>query len=206
MTVDIEVSEICDVIRKKKSDLNSEIEKKSAVRSPEEGSALQKHCAFFDFNKDGLIHPWETYQGMRILGSGIILAIFTTIIIHLFGSYPTQKSWIPDPLFSIRLDNVHRLRHGSDTGVYNSDGNIRRGVNVKDAFPTVTDPRGITPWDIMCMPAHRWDVYGWCQSRSEWLLIWALWHQNGYLSWDAAISQFDGTLFSERANRSLVRR
>lgn len=27
-------------------------------------NVLQKHAGFFDLNKDGVIYPWETFQGI----------------------------------------------------------------------------------------------------------------------------------------------
>lgn len=43
-------------------------------------------------------------------------------LIHPTFSFFTLSSWIPDPFFRIRVKSIHRARHGSDTGVYDSQG------------------------------------------------------------------------------------
>ncbi|XP_010271382.1 PREDICTED: probable peroxygenase 3 [Nelumbo nucifera] len=45
-------------------------------------TALQKHVAFFDRNKDGLIYPWETFEGFRAIGCGIPLSVAAAIFIN----------------------------------------------------------------------------------------------------------------------------
>ena len=117
------------------------------------------------------------------------------------GSYRTQHGWVPDPLFSIRLDRVHLLRHGSDSGVYDADGNLQKNCNLEDTFPRASKTLGISPMDILRMRTDHMDIFGWFQSRFEWLLTWALWNRDGYLPWDAAYGQFDGTCFEKRARK-----
>ena len=51
-----------------------------------------------------------------------MLSTFGTCLIHLFFSYPTLDTWVPDPFFSVYLDKIHRCIHGSDTGTYNNFG------------------------------------------------------------------------------------
>jgi peroxygenase len=36
--------------------------------------------------------------------------------IHGSFSYPTVKGWLPDPFMRIFMENMHRTKHGSDSG------------------------------------------------------------------------------------------
>ncbi len=44
------------------------------------------------------------------------------VIIHSNFSYPTCSGWLPDLFFRIFLNNVHKDKHGSDTGTYDHEG------------------------------------------------------------------------------------
>lgn len=37
-------------------------------------TALQKHCAFFDLDGDGVLVPWDTFTGFRQLGYGLLMS------------------------------------------------------------------------------------------------------------------------------------
>lgn len=43
-------------------------------------------------------------------------------MIHANFSYPTVHGILPDPFFRIYLDNIHKDKHGSDTGAYDNEG------------------------------------------------------------------------------------
>jgi len=47
-----------------------------AGASDDNQSALQKHVVFFDRNKDGVIYPWETFQGSLSLSLSLSLWSF----------------------------------------------------------------------------------------------------------------------------------
>lgn len=73
-------------------------------------------------DKDGIIWPSDTFRGFYRLGFGIILSFIAVCIIHPIFSFPTLPSWIPDPFLRIHLVNIHRTKHGSDTGTYDTEG------------------------------------------------------------------------------------
>jgi peroxygenase len=50
------------------------------------------------------------------------LSFIAAFIIHINFSLPTQSGWLPDPLFRIYLKNMHRTKHGGDTGTYDNEG------------------------------------------------------------------------------------
>ena len=87
---------------------------------------LQRHVAFWDSNGDGIITTREVYTGFRSLGFSAPFSL-AGLLINLFFSYPTclGHSYIRDPWFRIYIDSIHKAKHGSDTGIYDSDGNVR---------------------------------------------------------------------------------
>ncbi|MQL71978.1 hypothetical protein Taro_004293 [Colocasia esculenta] len=52
-------------------------------------SVLQQHVSFFDRNKDGVIYPWETFQGCRAIGLNLFMSFSAAILINLALGYST---------------------------------------------------------------------------------------------------------------------
>lgn len=46
--------------------------------------------------------------GFRRIGFGRVLSFLAMFFINGSMSYPSQKSWLPDPYFSIIAENIHR--------------------------------------------------------------------------------------------------
>ncbi|XP_026437385.1 probable peroxygenase 4 [Papaver somniferum] len=87
-------------------------------------SVLQKHASFFDRNKDGVIYPWETFQGCRALGLGIGISTLAAVFINLGLSGKTRPGKYLNLLFPVEIQNITKAKRKGDTGVYDAEGNF----------------------------------------------------------------------------------
>ncbi|XP_014519205.1 probable peroxygenase 5 isoform X2 [Vigna radiata var. radiata] len=171
-----------------------------------EENVLQKHAAFFDINKDGVIYPWETFQGMREIGSGILLSIGGAIFINVFLSQTTRPGKFPSLLFPIEVENIQRGKHGSDSGVYDTQGRF-----VPPKFEAIfskhahTNPNYLTYDELKEMiKANREpkDLKGRIGSFVEWSILYKLAKdKNGLLQKDTIRGVYDGSLFEQLKNQ-----
>ncbi|XP_010270303.1 PREDICTED: probable peroxygenase 4 [Nelumbo nucifera] len=165
-------------------------------------SPLQKHAAFFDRNQDGLVYPWETFQGFRAIGSGIPLSTIAAIFINCFLSSQTRPGKLPSLLFPIEIKNIKRAKHGSDTGVYDTEGRF-----VPEKFEEIfskhahVNPNALTSKEVSEMlKANRvsQDFRGWIGAWTEWKVLYYLCKdKDGFLHKDTIRGVYDGTLFEQ---------
>jgi peroxygenase len=110
---------------------------------------LQQHCNFFDADHDGVIWPTDTLVGFHKLGFGILLSLVAVVVIHSNFSYPTLPTFLPDPFFRIYVDNIHKDKHGSDTGTYDNEGRFIP-QKFEDIFSKYsTGEESLTFWEAM---------------------------------------------------------
>ncbi|XP_057961514.1 probable peroxygenase 4 [Malania oleifera] len=165
-------------------------------------NVLQKHVAFFDRNGDGVVYPWETFQGFRAIGAGIPLSTVSAIFINGLLSQKTRPGKFPSLLFPIEVKNIHRAKHGSDSGVYDAEGRF-----VPLAFEEIfkkharTKPTALTSEELMAMlKANRVpkDYKGWFAAWTEWRTLYSLCKdKDGLLQKDTVRAVYDGSLFEK---------
>ncbi|GAA6018005.1 hypothetical protein JCM11491_000028 [Sporobolomyces phaffii] len=163
-------------------------------------SVLQQHVGFFDRDNDGVIWPSDTFVGFHNLGYSLIWCILSVFLIHPTFSYFTLSSWIPDPFFRIRVKTIHRARHGSDTGVYDSQG---RFVSAKfeEIFEKFDKGKkgGLTFLEGLAMIRENRNVLdpiGWIGAFFEWFASYLLiWPKNGVVNKEDLRTIYDGSLF-----------
>lgn len=163
-------------------------------------TVLQQHFAFFDRNNDGIIYPWETYEGFRAVGFNMLLSFIGTLIINLSFSYWTMDSWIPSPFFPIYVRNAHKGKHGSDSEIYDTEGRFLPSKFEELFTKFDKDGKGgLTFVEIVEMTeANRnvMDPFGWVAGKLEWGATWLLCRDdNGVVSKEQIRGIFDGSLF-----------
>ncbi|OWM76662.1 probable peroxygenase 4 [Punica granatum] len=171
----------------------------------QEQSVLQKHVSFFDRNHDGIVYPWETFKGFRAIGCGIPLSTFAAVFINVGLSQKTRPGKFPSLLFPVEVGNIHKAKHGSDSGVYDTQGRF-----VPEKFEEIftkhalTYPNALTSDELKKMlRANRVpkDYAGWLASYSEWKILYVLCKdKNGLLQKETIRAVYDGSLF-ERMER-----
>jgi peroxygenase len=167
------------------------------------------------------VTPYDTFIGFNRLGFGILLSIIAAFIIHINFSYPTSDSWLPDPLFRINLKNMHRTKHGGDTGTYDNEGRYIP-QKFEEIFTKYADGRDyLTFWDTVNMLKGQRNVsdpIGWggaifeCKltlriywrnllTRTGGATYLMLWPEDGKMMKEDIRGTFDGSIFYAIAQR-----
>ena len=85
-------------------------------------TVLEAHVNFFDSDSDGVIWPLDTYRAFRALGFNVLISTVAFIGLHATLSYVTVDGYLPDPCFRMYVRNIHKVKHGSDTGAFDNEG------------------------------------------------------------------------------------
>ncbi|KAF8798294.1 Caleosin-domain-containing protein [Phlegmacium glaucopus] len=164
-------------------------------------TALQSHVEFFDTDHDGIIWPSDTYVGFRELNFPIVLAFIAMVFIHGGLSYVTWGTLLPDPFFRLKIKNMHRAKHGSDSEAYNSIGDFdeKRFESIFKMYSS--DGSHLTMKEGICMlhgNRNAFDLFGWSAAAFEWsATYYMLWPPRSSKGVEKAQIKavYDGTIF-----------
>ncbi|KAK9676289.1 hypothetical protein RND81_11G066900 [Saponaria officinalis] len=165
-------------------------------------NVLAKHVAFFDMNHDGVVYPWETFQGFRAIGSGLLLSTVAGLVINMSLSQKTRPGKFPSLLFPIEIKNIAKAKHGSDSGVYDSEGRFVpskfEAIFNKHAHTNANALTGKELDEMLKSNREPKDYGGWFASYIEWKILYNLCkNKNGLLERDVVRGVYDGSLFEK---------
>jgi len=167
---------------------------------------LQQHILYFDPQCKGYVSPYDTFMGFYALGFSIFLCILSVLIIHSNFSYPTVEGYLPDPFFRIYIARIHKCKHGSDTGTYDTEGRYipQKFEDFWSKYGKMYGGQvGMTKRDLWhAVSGNRLygDLIGTFGEMFEWTATYImLWPKDGIVRKEAARRVFDGSLFHELA-------
>ncbi|EJD39172.1 Caleosin-domain-containing protein, partial [Auricularia subglabra TFB-10046 SS5] len=164
-------------------------------------AALEKHCAFFDRDNDGVIWPHDTVLGLYALGFGLVLSLVATFIIHTGFSWLSGDGWIPDPFFRFHIHNAYKCKHGSNSQTYDTEGRFTP-QKFDDIFAKYSsDPAHgylTIPDTVRMLKGNRIivDPFGWFATAFEWVGMWyMLWPKDCRMKREDVRAAYTGDLF-----------
>ncbi|KAI8282231.1 hypothetical protein K4K56_011221 [Colletotrichum sp. SAR 10_98] len=164
-------------------------------------TVLQQHVLFWDRDNDGVITPIDVWVGFRDLGFNIPTCLLACTVIPFAFSYGTvmQHSYLPDPFFRLHVDGMHKAKHGSDSGVYDSEGRFVP-QRFEDIFANCSARKDNTltfreVFDLMSRNRCAVDPFGWLASFFEWVTTWMLLADEGKVHKEDLRRVYDGSLF-----------
>lgn len=158
-----------------------------------------------------MVLPNETWKGLSELGFNWFVCLLGTVVLHLALSYPTQKSWLLNPTFPIYIDRISQARHGSDSQLFDSRGQINE-ANLNEVVARYGSPyrNGLSFTQLLSMVrAHRnvGDLYGQMATMLEWSIAWLMVSDsNGLMHKEDIRACLDGSLFYRMAKHHQRRR
>ncbi|KAF8060816.1 Caleosin related protein-domain-containing protein [Lyophyllum atratum] len=188
------------------NDYQTQSRKRDNAKAKDDG-ALKSHVAFFDQDGDGIIWPSDTYEGFRDLKFGVLFSLYAVLLIHASFSWITYGTLLPDPYFRLRVENMHKAKHGSDSECYTTTGAFD-----EDRFNDMFDRYSAEPHThltfsegLSMIHGNRnvFDPFGWATAAFEWLTTYlVLWPQDGKMKKQDIRGVYDGNLFYEVSGRS----
>ncbi|XP_062109466.1 probable peroxygenase 4 isoform X2 [Humulus lupulus] len=151
---------------------------------------LQKHVAFFDRNHDGIIYPWETFQGFRAIGSGIAFSTVAALLINISLSAKTCP-----------IKNIHLAKIGNDDrGAYDSEGRFVP-TKLEEMFTNHAHTHedaltGKEVWHLLRAKRAGNFINEWVVAFVEWIVLFSIAKdKNSLLQKDTFRAIYDGSLF-----------
>ncbi|XP_019170472.1 PREDICTED: probable peroxygenase 5 [Ipomoea nil] len=174
------------------------------MEKDDETTPLKKHVMFFDSNQDGIIYPWETFQGFRKIGGGFFLSVALSTFIHIVLSSKSRPGKLPSPVFPIVIENIKLDLHGSDSGAYDREGNFVES-KIEEIFNKYghTYTNALTSKEVDELLRDKRDpndYMGWVLAAIEWRVLYLLAKDGkGLLTKERVIGVYDGSLFDQLA-------